>query len=129
MVAKGLKVDLLDHPELVSDNATIAYQAAIYKWMTPFKVKQPSPHDVMVNKWVPTRNDTLSFRAPGFGMTINIFVGDDECGHGQDPKMDDRIAHYQKFISIIDQSIDPGLNLDCGSQGVLNPPAPITASQ
>ncbi|XP_002985308.2 chitinase-like protein 1 [Selaginella moellendorffii] len=123
--AKYLKLDLMNHPEMVSENATVAFQAAIFKWITPVKPKQPSPHEVMVNKWKPSRNDTLSFRSPGFGMTINIMAGDDECGHGSDPKMEDRIAHYNYFLNIIDKDVDPGLNLDCGSQGVLNPPNPV----
>jgi hypothetical protein len=38
--------------------------------MTPPEKHIPSPHDVFVGNWKPTKNDTLSTRVPGFGATI-----------------------------------------------------------
>lgn len=83
--------------------------------MTPAK-KRPSPHQVMVGKWVPNRNDTLAERQPGFGMTINIKGGDGECGHGDDTRMQDRVGHYVYFLQEFFGGVDPGLYLDCSTQ-------------
>ncbi|KAA8527308.1 hypothetical protein F0562_034595 [Nyssa sinensis] len=69
---EALKVDLLNHPEYIEQNATLAFQAAIWRWMTPIKKSQPSAHDVFVGKWKPTKNDTLAKRFPGFGTTMNV---------------------------------------------------------
>lgn len=115
---KALKKDLLNHPDLLSTNATLAFQAAIWYWVTPAKTR-PSPHEVMVGKWVPTKNDTRLNRQPGFGMTINIKASDVECGHGDDPRMLDRISHYLYFLQGYFGVSDPGKNLDCGLQGVV----------
>lgn len=122
-IGEALKVDLLHHPEYLSDNATLAFAAAMHRWMTPMKVKQPSPHQVMAGKWVPTKNDTLASRLPGFGMTINILKGEAECGDGSDnKKMSDRVAHYLYFLDQMNVGRDnAGDNLDCSEQKVLNP--------
>ncbi|KAE8816143.1 Chitinase-like protein 1 [Hordeum vulgare] len=82
IVGKGIKQDLLNHPELLEQNATLAFEAAIWRWMTPMKRKQPSAHDAFVGNWKPTKKDTLSKRYPGFGVTMNILYGDAICGKG-----------------------------------------------
>ncbi|VAI74075.1 unnamed protein product [Triticum turgidum subsp. durum] len=79
IVGKGIKQDLLNHPELLEQNATLAFEAAIWRWMTPMKRKQPSAHDAFVGNWKPTKKDTLSKRYPGFGATMNILYGDAIC--------------------------------------------------
>ncbi|XP_073394139.1 chitinase-like protein 1 isoform X2 [Physcomitrium patens] len=104
----ALKQDLLNHPEILSYNETVAWQAAIWYWMTPGKTR-PSPHQVMVGKWVPTKNDTLAKRLPGFGMTINIRASESECGHGDDLQMHDRIGHYVRFLHDYFGLTDPGV--------------------
>jgi hypothetical protein len=114
----ALKQDLLNHPEILSQNETIAWQAAVWYWMTPAKTR-PSPHQIMTNKWVPNKVDTLAERKPGFGMTINIKTGDVECGHGDDPRMQSRISHYLYFLQGYFGVQDPGENLGCGLQGVI----------
>eukprot|EP00249_Psilotum_nudum_P013557 c24396_g1_i1 orf=500-1393(+) len=122
-VGVALKYDGLHHPEYLSQNATLAFEAAIWRWMTPMKKNQASCHDVMVGKWVPTKNDTYAYRTPGFGMTINILNGFVECGHGDDTRMIDRISHFLTFLDIIGVGRDnAGSNLSCGLQGVLNSP-------
>nr|ABK23781.1 unknown [Picea sitchensis] len=127
-LGQALKVDLLHHAEDLSQNATLAFQAAMWRWMNPIKVKQPSAHQVMVGKWVPTKNDTNSLRHPGFGMTINILKGEAECGDGSDDKqMNKRIAHYLYFLDQLDVGRDnAGDNLDCSDQKVLNPSSAST---
>lgn len=129
-VGEGIKVDLLNHPDYLSDNATIGFQAAIWQWMTPTKPKQPSAHDVMVGKWVPTKNDTASFRFPGFGMTINVLDGGLECGKGEVEKMSRRVSHYLHFLDLMGVGQDnSGLNLDCGEQVPLNPVSDSSSSR
>lgn len=115
---KALKQDLLNHPEILAQNETIAWQAAIWYWMTPAKTRA-SPHQVMTNQWVPTKLDTLQERKSGFGLTINIKTGDVECGHGDDPRMLSRISHYLYFLQGFFNVQDPGENLGCGLQGVI----------
>ncbi|KAE8769201.1 chitinase-like protein 1 [Hordeum vulgare] len=34
IIGKGIKQDLLSHPELLEQNATLAFEAAIWRWMT-----------------------------------------------------------------------------------------------
>ena len=34
---KDLKVDLLNHPEYIEQNAALAFQVAIWRWMMPIK--------------------------------------------------------------------------------------------
>ncbi len=64
--SKALKVDLLNHPEYIEQNATLAFQVAIWNWMTPIKDHLPSAHDVFVGYWKPTKTDTLAKRVSGF---------------------------------------------------------------
>uniref|UniRef100_A0A0C9QTP7 TSA: Wollemia nobilis Ref_Wollemi_Transcript_10235_1472 transcribed RNA sequence n=1 Tax=Wollemia nobilis TaxID=56998 RepID=A0A0C9QTP7_9CONI len=122
IIGEGIKVDLLNHPEFLSDNATLAFQSAIWRWMNPIKPKQPSAHDVIVGNWKPTKNDTASFRKPGFGMVINVLDGGLECGQGDVEKMQTRISHYVHFLDLIGVGEQySGENLGCGEQVALNP--------
>ena len=56
--SKELDVDLLNHPEYIEQNATLAFQVAIWRWMMPNKEQQPSAHEVLIGYWKPTKNDT-----------------------------------------------------------------------
>ncbi|KAK6914385.1 Glycoside hydrolase, family 19, catalytic [Dillenia turbinata] len=98
---EALKVDLLNHPEYVEQNATLAFQAAIWRWMTPVKKSQPSAHDVFVGTWKPTKNDTLAKRVPGFGTTMNVLYGDSVCGQGSVDSMNNIISHYQYYLDLL----------------------------
>jgi len=122
IVGNGIKQDLLNHPELLEQNATLAFEAAVWRWMTPMKRKQPSAHDVFVGNWKPTKNDTLSKRYPGFGATMNILYGDDICGQGSTDKMNTIISHYQHYLDLMGVGREhSGHNLDCGDQVAFNP--------
>ncbi|KAH9317410.1 hypothetical protein KI387_019179 [Taxus chinensis] len=122
-IGEALKVDLLNHPEYLSENATLAFAAAMWRWMNPIKLKQPSAHQIMVGKYVPTKNDTDASRLPGFGLTINILKGEAECGATSDVKnMNNRVAHYLYFLDQLDVGREnAGDNLECSEQKVLNP--------
>eukprot|EP00262_Sarcandra_glabra_P022256 TRINITY_DN981_c0_g1_i1.p1 TRINITY_DN981_c0_g1~~TRINITY_DN981_c0_g1_i1.p1 ORF type:complete len:309 (+),score=35.13 TRINITY_DN981_c0_g1_i1:181-1107(+) len=126
----GIKVDLLNHPEYLEQNATMAFQAAIWRWMTPMKKNQPSAHDVFVGNWKPTKNDTLSKRLPGFGATMNVLYGDLVCGQGFMDAMNNIISHYQYYLDLLGVGREnSGANLDCAEQAAFNPtPPPATAT-
>ncbi|KAJ6793197.1 chitinase-like protein 1 [Iris pallida] len=122
LIGDGIKVDLLNHPEYLEQNATLAFQAAIHQWMTPAKKKQPSPHDVFVGNWEPTKNDTLSKRLPGFGATMNLLYGDRVCGQGFVDDMNNIISHYQQYLDLMGVGRErSGDNLDCAEQAAFNP--------
>ncbi|MCZ4244523.1 chitinase [Pedobacter punctiformis] len=96
----GDKNILLNNPDLVSLNAKIAFETAIYFWMTPQSLK-PSAHDVITGKWKPTAAENQKGYKPGFGMTINIINGKLECNKGENiPAMKDRIGFYQHFLKL-----------------------------
>ncbi|KAF0898132.1 hypothetical protein E2562_001780, partial [Oryza meyeriana var. granulata] len=117
IIGQGIKQDLLNHPELLEQNATLAFEAAIWRWMTPMKRKQPSAHDVFVGNWKPTKNDTLSKRYPGFGATMNILYGDLICGQGSIDKMNAIVSHYRHYLDLMGVGSDnAGDNLDCADQ-------------
>lgn len=90
--------------------------------MNPIKPKQPSAHDVLVGNWKPTKNDTASFRFPGFGMTINVLNGGLECGQGDIEAMSNMVSHYLHFLDLMGVGRElAGDHLDCGEQVALNP--------
>nr|XP_010910752.1 chitinase-like protein 1 [Elaeis guineensis]XP_010913810.1 chitinase-like protein 1 [Elaeis guineensis]AFV30204.1 chitinase-like protein [Elaeis guineensis] len=128
-VGKELKVDLLSHPEYLEQNATLAFQAAMWRWMTPIKKKQPSAHDVFVGNWKPTKNDTLAKRLPGFGTTMNVLYGDLVCGQGSADSMNNIISHYQYYLDLMGVGRElSGDNLDCAEQQAFNPSAEKSSS-
>jgi hypothetical protein len=128
---KALNLDLLNHPEYVEQNATIAFQAAIWKWMTPVRRKQPSAHDVFVGKWKPTKNDTLAKRVPGFGATMNILYGEQTCGQGDIDPMNNIISHYLYYLDTLGINREqggPNEVLTCAEQGAFNPNTAVSSS-
>ncbi|MBA0627639.1 hypothetical protein Godav_022450 [Gossypium davidsonii] len=128
----GIKVDLLHHPEYLEQNATIAFQAAIWRWMTPIKKNQPSAHDIFVGNWKPTKNDTEEKRGPTFGSTMNVLYGDYTCGQGDIDPMNIIISHYLHYLDLLGvgrEEAGPHEELSCAEQKAFNPtPAPPAAS-
>ncbi|KAJ4793979.1 Chitinase [Rhynchospora pubera] len=124
-IGDAFKVDLLHHPEYLERNATLAFMAAMWQWMTPVKKKQPSAHDVFVGNWKPTKNDTEEYRLPGFGATMNIMYGDLICGNGYIESMNNTISFYQHYLDLMGVGREhSGDNLDCAKQKAFNPSAP-----
>ncbi|KAL6845894.1 hypothetical protein ACP4OV_023342 [Aristida adscensionis] len=122
IIGDGIQQDLLHHPEYLEQNATLAFQAAMWRWMTPMKKKQPSAHDVFVGNWKPTKNDTLSKRFPGFGATMNVLYGDQICGKGFPDDMNVIISHYQYYLDLMGVGREhSGDNVDCSEQLAFNP--------
>lgn len=95
-------MDILNHPEYIEQNATLAFQTAIWRWMTPVKKHQPSAHDAFVGNWKPTKNDTLSKRIPGFGTTMNVLYGDQVCSQlGDSDSMNNIVSHYLYYLDLM----------------------------
>ncbi|KAK9109662.1 hypothetical protein Sjap_017722 [Stephania japonica] len=125
-IGEGLKLNLLDHPEYLEQNATIAFQAAMWRWMNPMRKKQPSAHDAFVGNWKPTKNDTLAKRVPGFGATMNILYSDLVCGQGDVDQMNNIISHFQYYLDLMGvgrEEAGPHEVLSCGEQEAFNPSA------
>lgn len=110
---RAIGADLLNNPDLVSNDAVIAFKAAIWFWMTPQSPK-PSCHAVIAGQWQPSDADRAAGRLPGYGVITNIINGGLECGRGQDARVADRIGFYQRYCNIF--GVNPGGNLDCYNQ-------------
>jgi predicted chitinase len=89
--------DLLDNPNLVSSNAAISWETALWYWMTGTGSAGVTSHQAMVN-------------GSGFGTTIRAINGI-ECNGGNTGEMQDRVNDYQSFASIL--GVSPGGNLTC----------------
>lgn len=110
----GDKDILLKKPALVQNDPVVAFETAIYFWMTP-QTHKPSAHDVMTGKWQPNAADKAANRVPGFGMTINIVNGQIECGKGDNiGAMNDRIGFYKHFLQMLGAT-DPNCACSCGN--------------
>ncbi|XP_065624494.1 chitinase-like protein 2 [Quercus suber] len=117
--AKNLKVDLLNHPEYIEQNAMLTFQVAIWRWMTPIKEHQPSAHEVFIGTWTPTKSDNLVKRVSGFGATMNVLYGDLICGHGDNEYMNNIISHYLYYLDLMDidrEEVGPHEVLSCAKQ-------------
>ena len=126
-----MKIDLLNHPEYLEQNATIAFMAAMWKWMTPIKKSQPSPHEAFIGDWKPTKNDTLGNRVPGFGTTMNILYGDSLCGKGSIDPMNNIVSHFLYYCDLLGlgrEEAGPHEILTCAEQVPFNPTVPPTQS-
>ena len=89
--------DLLDNPNLVSTNAAISWETALWYWMTGTGNGSLTSHQAMVT-------------SAGFGNTIRAINGI-ECNGGNTGEMQDRVNDYQSFTSIL--GVSPGGNLTC----------------
>ncbi|KAK4373868.1 hypothetical protein RND71_004545 [Anisodus tanguticus] len=130
-IGEALKVDLLNHPEYIEQNAILAFQAAIWQWMNPVKKGQPSAHDAFVGNGKPTKNDTLSKRVPGLGTTMNILYGDNVCNQGDVDSMNIIISHYLYYLDLMDvgrEEAGPHELLTCAEQKPFNPSSAPAAS-
>ncbi len=107
---QALGIDLLSNPDLVKTDGTVAFQTALWFWMTPQSPK-PSCHAVISGSWVPSADDSNTGRASGFGMTINIINGGLECSIPTNDKVRDRVGFYQRFTEML--GVDMGENVYC----------------
>jgi predicted chitinase len=89
--------DLLDNPNLVSTNAAISWETALWYWMTGTGGGSMTSHQAMVS-------------GAGFGDTIRA-INNIECNGGNTAEMQDRVNDYESFTSIL--GVSPGGNLTC----------------
>lgn len=110
----GNKDTLLQHPDLLSKDPVLSFSSALWFWMTP-QFPKPSCHDIMIDKWIPTSNDTLKGRMPGFGATVNVINGGVECGSGSTlAKTQYRYDYYKYFCNYF--KVSPGENISCANE-------------
>jgi predicted chitinase len=95
---EALGYDLVNQPELVAQDATIAWATGLWFWMTQRGAGQHTPHDAIVGDY-------------GFGETIRSINGDVECNGGSSEGVTSRVAFYQRFCQILGVSF--GDNLSC----------------
>ncbi|KAK8563107.1 hypothetical protein V6N13_018358 [Hibiscus sabdariffa] len=103
----GRKKELLENPDLLIKNVTMAFEAAIWFWMTPQPPK-PSCHDVIIGKW----HGDEEGRLPGYGEISNI-IGPG-CGIGADVRVRDRMEYYTRYCDML--GVGYGENIACYSQ-------------
>ncbi|BAT95214.1 hypothetical protein LR48_Vigan02g152900 [Vigna angularis] len=110
---EALGFDGLRNPDVVSNNSLIAFQTALWFWMTEQKPK-PSCHNVMIGKYVATEADIAANRTAGYGLVTNIINGGLECGIPGDSRMNNRIGFFKRYAALF--NVDTGPNLDCAYQ-------------
>ncbi|KAJ4876638.1 Chitinase family protein [Raphanus sativus] len=110
---RALGFDGLRNPESVANNSVLAFKTALWFWMTE-QTPKPSCHDVMVNRYRPTKADIAANRTSGFGLTTNIINGGLECGIPGDGRVNDRVGYFQRYAKLFD--VNTGPYLDCENQ-------------
>jgi basic endochitinase B len=106
----ALGIDLLGNPDLVTSDGAIAFETALWFWMTA-QAPKPSAHDALLGLWQPSDEDRSLGRLPGFGMTINIINGGLECGFDTEGRVEDRVRFFRHFVSELATS--EGENVEC----------------
>src|SRR5690349_9827106 len=94
----ALGIDLLNNPDRVKNEASVAYQTAVWYWMTQRGPGTMTPHDAMVT-------------SRGFGETIRSINGSLECNGGNPAQVQSRVDAYNRFTGIL--GVTPGANLYC----------------
>jgi predicted chitinase len=94
----ALGIDLLAFPELVSQDATIAWATALWFWNTQTGAGNYTPHEAMVD-------------GHGFGETIRSINGSVECGGGPSEGVLARVDFYTGFCGLL--AVSTGDNLTC----------------
>jgi hypothetical protein len=110
----GNKDTLLQNPDYLIQDPVVSFASAIWFWMAAQPPK-PSCHNVMAGKWKPTDEDIKKGRLPGFGTTLNIINGGEECGKpiiSQKTKY--RYEYYKYFCNYF--KVTPGDNIECQDQ-------------
>ena len=94
----ALGIDLLNAPDQVKNDASVAWQTGIWFWMTQSGAGSTTPHTAIVD-------------GTGFGETIRSINGTLECNGGNPQQVQSRVDAYQRFAGIL--GVDPGGNLSC----------------
>ncbi|KAL3696824.1 hypothetical protein R1sor_010900 [Riccia sorocarpa] len=114
LASQAVGEDLLEKPELVSENPTISFKTALWVWMTPglsHSSNKLSSHDVMTQlSWTRSTMDSAVSRQSGFGATIYVLMGEKECTQAS-PQAKTRREAYLQATKIL--GVAPGDNLHC----------------
>ncbi len=94
----SLGIDLLNNPDLVQNDAAVAWKTGLWYWNTQSGPGTMTPHDAMAN-------------GAGFGETIRSINGSLECDGGNPAQVQSRIDTYQHFTRLL--GVEPGGNLSC----------------
>jgi predicted chitinase len=94
----ALGIDLLNNPDLVQNDAAVAWKTGLWYWNTQNGPGTMTPHNAMVN-------------GAGFGETIRSINGSLECNGGNPAQVQSRVDSYKHFAEIL--GVDPGANLSC----------------
>ena len=93
-----LGVDLLNHPDLVATDASLAWTTALWFWMTQKGAGARTAHDAIVS-------------GAGFGETIRTINGDVECDGRAPGSVANRVNAYLRIAQTL--QVAPGDNLSC----------------
>ncbi len=94
----ALGLPLLTNPWLVEQNATVAWQTALWYWNTQSGPGTMTGHTAMTT-------------GAGFGESIRSINGSIECNGGNPAQVQSRVNNYQQFTGIL--GVAPGGNLYC----------------
>ncbi|MFF4043679.1 glycoside hydrolase family 19 protein [Streptomyces sp. NPDC001816] len=94
----ALGIDLLNNPNLVQTDASVAWKTGLWYWNTQTGPGTMTPHNAMVN-------------SAGFGQTIRSINGSLECDGRNPAQVQSRVDAYQRFVQILGTST--GGNLYC----------------
>ncbi|DAZ97053.1 TPA: hypothetical protein N0F65_001237 [Lagenidium giganteum] len=96
---KALGLDLLNSPETVGTDSAVAWQTALWYWMTPQK-EGKIIHNVVAQE-------------DGFAQATNIINGGEECGPNAPNKQKEaqRIENYKKMCAAL--GVQPGAKMSC----------------
>jgi predicted chitinase len=94
----ALGLPLLTNPYLAEQQSSVAWQTALWYWMTQTGPGTMTPHNAMIN-------------SRGFGETIRSINGSLECNGRNPAQVASRVAAYQRFTGIL--AVTPGGNLSC----------------
>ncbi|MDC0707036.1 RICIN domain-containing protein [Stigmatella sp. ncwal1] len=87
----ALGVDLMNNPDLVAQNATIAWRTGFWFWMTQTGAGSMTGHNAIVN-------------GAGFGETIRTINGALECNGRNPAQVQSRINNYTRFLGLLGAS-------------------------
>jgi glycosyl hydrolase family 19 (putative chitinase) len=94
----ALGIDLLNDPDRVAKDSSVAWKAALWFWMNSSGAGSVTPHNAILNN--------------GFGETIRSINGKIECAGGPGAaSVQSRVTAYQNITKSL--GVEPGNNLSC----------------
>uniref|UniRef100_A0ACD5WQ61 Uncharacterized protein n=1 Tax=Avena sativa TaxID=4498 RepID=A0ACD5WQ61_AVESA len=116
---KALGLDLVSNPDLVSNDSVVAFETAIWFWVTP-QPPESSCHDVMTGNWTPSAQDRDAGLLPGYGMTARIVSGEVDCS-ATSKEAPYAVQHYKSYCDML--HVGYGDNVFCNDSTLAQPPS------